>query len=178
MKFKVLLIASLFFVSFVFSAHAWRLENYPQIFVKGKSLSVQIILGSNALIYDGVASSLILTSLQRYSDLHNLSFVYSITEDTYVNSPYDQNSIVIGGPCANSVASQIFNYPLSCSQGFTPGVGSIRAFDGGHPVIFVGGFFWQDTLRAAQVLSKWQNYHLNGTVTNVNVAEEPTLVVQ
>ncbi len=177
--FSFVVLALMLFSSAI-SVHAWQLQDYPNIFLKGNTMSVRIILGRNALVYDGIASSIILASLQKYCDAHHYTLVYSIVLDTYVDDPYSMNSIVIGGPCANSASSQLFNYPLTCSAGFVPGVGQIRAFDdySAGKVLFIGGYYWQDTLRAAEVLSKWRDYHINGTLVDVNVAQMPTLLIQ
>ncbi len=77
-----------------------------------------------------------------------------------------QNLIVIGGPCVNSVASQLMGSPATCSEGFEQGKAIIKLFQNGDKVaMLVAGYSGDDTRRATTVLAKYDQYasQLKGT---------------
>jgi hypothetical protein len=65
------------------------------------------------------------------------------------------NMIVVGGPCANSVADQLLNPVGHCGEGFEQGKAMLKFFDrNGKAALLVAGYEAQETLNAAYVLAQ------------------------
>ena len=71
---------------------------------------------------------------------------------------YDQdNMIVVGGPCANTMAAELLGNPSDCTEGFSDGMGMIRGFDTGNNVaVLVAGSSadGRDTVESSRVLAR------------------------
>ncbi|MBW2988625.1 hypothetical protein KY318_03875, partial [Candidatus Woesearchaeota archaeon] len=75
-----------------------------------------------------------------------------------------QNLIVVGGPCANSVASKLLGNPTNCAEGFEEGKAIIKLIENGDNVaLLVAGYSADDTRRATTVLANYEDYALSGT---------------
>lgn len=86
--------------------------------------------------------------------------------DSEITDISAQNLIVVGGPCANSVAASLLgvemNYP-ACADGFEEGKAMIKAVDTDDvTALIVAGFSALDTRKATTVLSDYGNYNLEG----------------
>lgn len=70
------------------------------------------------------------------------------------------NLIVVGGPCVNSVASQLLGKPNDCKTGFTQGSAMIKEFQNpnGTVSLLVAGYSGQDSLLASHVLANYAQY--------------------
>ncbi len=82
--------------------------------------------------------------------------------DEDVSSPGDYNLIVVGGPCANTIAADLF---MTC-DGWTygPGEAVISMVENGDNVaLLVAGTDGTDTRRAAKVLADYTNEELSGS---------------
>jgi S-layer protein (TIGR01564 family) len=83
-----------------------------------------------------------------------------------------ENLIVVGGPCANTVAAALLDNPTQCTEGFEAGKAVIRAWDNGDKVaILVAGYTAQDTQGASKVLASYKDYSLSGSEVEVVVAD-------
>jgi len=82
-----------------------------------------------------------------------------------------QNLIVVGGPCANSVASELLGNPADCAAGFEDGKAKIRLFEqaNGNVALLVAGYSAEDTRTASQVVANAKDYAGKLTGTNVEV---------
>ena len=82
--------------------------------------------------------------------------------DTEVN--YDQtNMIVVGGPCANTMAARLLGNPTDCEAGFVPGMGMVRSFDTGNNVaVLVAGYSARDTVESSRVLARAATQNVPG----------------
>jgi hypothetical protein len=90
-----------------------------------------------------------------------------------------ENMIVVGGPCANSVASELMGSPADCAEGFETGKAMIKSSEKtGHVAILVAGMTAQDTLGASRVLASYKDYALKGTEAEVVVADLNSIKVQ
>ena len=82
-----------------------------------------------------------------------------------------QNTILVGGPCANAAAATVMGNPADCTAGFEPGVGRIELFEqtGGNVAMLVAGFGAVDTRNAAAVVANFGDYtgQLKGTKVEV-----------
>ena len=81
-----------------------------------------------------------------------------------------QNMIVVGGPCANSVAAELMGTsPETCADGFTEGKAMIKLYEQGSKVaMLVAGYSALDTRRASRVLANYDQYALSGTEVEVS----------
>lgn len=71
----------------------------------------------------------------------------------------NENLIIVGGPCANMVASEFLGNPADCAEGFEPGKAMISAQEMGDSVaILVAGYEAQETLGASYVLADYGTY--------------------
>ena len=131
---------------------AYDLSDYPKMFREGTDMNVKIVVGDLALASDTIGAVEIASTLQ----------VDQITKELYGGiEPLlasevvgEVNMIVIGGPCANSIASKLMGYPADCNEGITPNTAIIRYFDlNGTHSILIAGSGALDTRRASRLLS-------------------------
>ena len=80
--------------------------------------------------------------------------------DTEASGYASQNVIVIGGPCANSVAAGLLGNPSPCGEGFEPNKAKIKLFEqtGGKVAMLVAGYSADDTVRASKVVANFGDY--------------------
>ena len=71
-----------------------------------------------------------------------------------------QNSIVIGGPCANTAAATILGNPKPCGKDFSPNTALIKLIEhgNGNVALLVAGYDPIDTRRAARVVAEYEKY--------------------
>ncbi|MFP4401154.1 MAG: hypothetical protein ACLFPQ_04705, partial [Candidatus Woesearchaeota archaeon] len=74
----------------------------------------------------------------------------------------NHNVIVVGGPCANTVAAELLDVEYgseACRAGFEPGQAMIRLFENnGNVAMLVAGYNAEDTLRATKVVHNYMDY--------------------
>lgn len=82
-----------------------------------------------------------------------------------------QNMVVVGGPCANSVAAALMGNPADCAEGFKEGEGIIKLFEAssGKVAVLAAGYSAMDTRRATRVLANYKDYAANLKGTEVVV---------
>ena len=82
-----------------------------------------------------------------------------------------QNTILVGGPCANTAAATVLGNPVDCADGFEPGVGRIELYEhtNGNVAMLVAGYAAVDTRNAAAVVANYKDYagKLKGTKVKV-----------
>jgi hypothetical protein len=69
----------------------------------------------------------------------------------------DENLLVVGGPCVNTVAAELLGNPEDCTADFTPGKSVIRFFED-QKALLVAGYEADDTLAASYVLVEYMDY--------------------
>jgi hypothetical protein len=84
--------------------------------------------------------------------------------------------IVVGGPCANTVAAALLDNPADCAAGFTAGKATIKLFTAKNALL-VAGYSAQDTLGASYVLAQPKAGELSGTEVEVVTADLNTITV-
>jgi len=91
-----------------------------------------------------------------------------------------ENMIVVGGPCANTVAAELLGNPAVCGEGFEQGKAMIKSWDKGSTVaILVAGYEATETLGASRVLAAYKDHPtLKGTEVEVVVADLNSIKVQ
>ena len=90
------------------------------------------------------------------------------------------NMIVVGGPCANTVAAEVMGNPTNCAEGFSPGKAMIKSVETGSKVaILVAGYEAQETMGASYVLANYGDYAaFQGEEVEVVVPDLSNIVVQ
>lgn len=86
------------------------------------------------------------------------------SEATLGSKPY----IVMGGPCANTVAAELMGNPADCAAGFSEGKGMIKLFAAQNAVL-VAGYNAKDTQGASRVLAYYKDYKSKFTGTELEV---------
>ncbi len=85
-----------------------------------------------------------------------------------------QNTIIIGGPCANAAAAEVMGMPTPCGKDFSVGKAMINLYEqsNGNVAMLVAGYDAADTRRAARVVAnyaQWQDSgKLKGTAVEVS----------
>ncbi len=71
-----------------------------------------------------------------------------------------QNLVVVGGPCANTVAAALMGNPADCGAGFKEGEGIIKLYkaDTGKVALLAAGYSALDTRRVTRVLANYKDY--------------------
>jgi hypothetical protein len=78
-----------------------------------------------------------------------------------VTNPSSGNLIIVGGPCANSVARTVMGVTsASCADGFEPGKAMVKLYEHapGKVAMVVAGYSAIDTRRASQVVANYKDY--------------------
>jgi hypothetical protein len=85
---------------------------------------------------------------------------------------FDQNMILVGGPCVNTLSAQLLGNPSPCTEDFNQGQGRIQYFTrNGNTIVMVAGRDARDTLAAATVLSEIEEHSVMGELEMVNTGE-------
>lgn len=84
--------------------------------------------------------------------------------------------IVVGGPCANTVAAALMGNPADCAAGFAEGKAKIKLFADKNALL-VAGYSGLDTQGASRVLANYADYTFTGTELEVVTANLNSLSV-
>ena len=156
-------------------AFASDLSKYPGMFVKNHALDVYIVVGKAAAAEDVIGAVDIATSLMQSSANPKLANVAGILDENILNDLTEKNTILVGGPCANSATAKIMGYPKDCTEGFELGASTIRLYNhnNGNYALLVAGRTAMDTRRATNVISDYSNpnYNIRGTEIVVKGAD-------
>lgn len=106
--------------------------------------------------------------------------------DSEVASVTAQNLIVVGGPCVNSVASELLGSPADCAEGFTAGKARVKLFEhaNGNMAMLVAGYMGADTRLAGKVVAhrsaelSGMEVEIEGTTYSDATIGAPTTVVE
>ena len=105
--------------------------------------------------------------------VNSLGVGFSVLDSEVTETQFGgKNMIVVGGPCANTVAARLMENPADCAEGFTEGSAMLQLFDNGRRVaLLVAGYSAQDTQGASKVLAAYKDYSLSGSEVEVVVAD-------
>ncbi len=79
--------------------------------------------------------------------------------DTEASGWQNENIIVVGGPCVNTVAASLMNSGSDCAAGFSEGKAMVKLFPQGSKVaMLVAGYSADDTRRATKVVHNYASY--------------------
>jgi hypothetical protein len=95
------------------------------------------------------------------------------SEASLGSKPY----IVVGGPCANTVAAELLGNKANCAEGFTEGKAMIKLFSEKNALL-VAGYSGKDTQGACRVLAAYTDYDFAGTELEVVTANMDSLSVK
>lgn len=95
----------------------------------------------------------------------------------------DRDLIVIGGPCANAVADELFGNPEDCTAGFEENTAIVEYYTvDGNTVLLIAGYDAEDTRAAVNAVAKHENYNLQGDGAvlsfeeDIEVVQEPLVL--
>ncbi|MBW2978341.1 hypothetical protein KY331_05840 [Candidatus Woesearchaeota archaeon] len=138
------------------------LSEFPKMFVRAGKADVVVIVGKSAQAEDVVGAIDIVTMLQYKTGQNRQIDVARL--DSEVEDLYEQNSIVIGGPCANAASARLLGFPENCLGDFEVGSAIIKLFEfpNNRKSILVAGLTAIDTRRATTVLANYEEHNLTG----------------
>ncbi len=150
------------FLLMLTSVFAADLSNFPDMFIGDNTANVLVVVGKAAKAEDVLGAVGIVTMLQTEMWVTERLDIAKL--DSEVSDLEAQNTIVIGGPCANSAAAELIGYPANCLKGFELGKGFIRIYenDNGNIAILAAGTLALDTRRVTYVLTNYEDYDLSG----------------
>jgi hypothetical protein len=167
-------IVMLIFVSSI--VYAYDLSDFPKPFVKNAVFDVSLVVGDNAKARDVIGITDIGMSLQfdmqKKKTLNKEGVDYEVNELIRVDAgatklasalqgkEKEENLILVGGACANSVVAFLYGFPEDCTEGFEYGKGKIQLMehDNGKYALIVAGLTEEDTRAAARVLANYRDY--------------------
>ena len=93
-----------------------------------------------------------------------------------------QNTLIVGGPCANALAAEAMGNPADCAEGFEAGKGMVQLWEhaNGNVAIVVAGMTAADTRASAAVLANYGDYEgeLTGKKVEVTTATSTVKAVE
>ena len=166
------------FLIMLTSVFAADLSNFPDMFIGGNTANVLVVVGKAAKAEDVLGAVGIVTMLQTELGVNERLDIAKL--DSEVTNLKAQNTIVIGGPCANAAAAELMGYPANCLKGFELGKGYIRIYehDNGNIAILAAGTLALDTRRVTHVLANYRDYDLRGQEVVVSGVSLQDIVVK
>jgi len=145
-------IALLLIVLMLPLAFADTLADYPAFF---SGSDIKIVVGDQAAASDTIGAVDVATSLA--FDVKSVEAVLA----SEVDDVTAQDLIVVGGPCANSVAAALLGFPLPCYSSIKPNTALIQLFSfEEHQSLLIAGSDAKNTREGALVMSNPENYEL------------------
>lgn len=172
------LILTVILIMLISNVIALDLSEFPSMFVKDGQADVLIVVGKSARAEDVLGAIDIVVMLQ--NELGGKKLQNIATLDNEVGSLDAHNTIVVGGPCANSAAAKLLGYPANCLEGFEVGKGYIKLYQwsNGKIALLVAGTVASDTRRTTYVLANYKDYMLNGTSVIVSGVSTNDLTIK
>jgi hypothetical protein len=142
------------------------LSDFPSMFIKDGQFDGTLVVGANAPTEHILGIVDIATALQ-FADGSKDSQKVSVgaaVQDTEISDIYNQNLIVVGSPCVNSVAAALFGISMSdpdCYDQFpvNEGQGVIKLIKtGNYYQLLVMGYSAADVRKTCQVLANYEEY--------------------
>ena len=166
LKHTIISIISLLII--VSSVFAVDLSEFPKMFIEDNDANVILVVGKAAKAEDVLGAIDIAVMLQ--NEIGKVTKLDIARLDNEIDTISEQNLIIVGGPCANSVAAKLLGYPQNCLQGFEVGKGMIKLyeFQNGNVALLVAGALGVDTRRATHVLANYKDFDMNGTTRIVS----------
>jgi hypothetical protein len=144
---------------------AYNLSEFPNIFIGNKAT---IVIGASAKAEDMAgAINVAVTLVQNGVEIESVL-------DKDVEDIEAQNLIVVGGPCINSVAAKLMEYPQNCVEDFEYGKGKIKIYqhDNARIALLLAGLTAFDTRMSTTAIVHYEDLELSGTEMEVT---EPSI---
>jgi len=162
--FTLLMMAALVFVVSA-STTSHVLADFPAPFVTNKTLAVNtvVIVGETADAKDIVAGVEVVKYLYRFDEYRRvspssggvqLSTIGIVRLDSEISNLSYYNAIVVGGPCANNVTSQLLGNPDPCYESVPRGGAIIKLIEqpNGNYALIINGRDSEQTRLAVEAL--------------------------
>ena len=129
------------------------LKDYPEYFVTNGEFNGYFVVGENAKAIDNLSVVDIATGMKYNGKL--VKVINSTKLDGEIKYITDDNLIVVGNPCVNSVAAELNCNPSNCDEGYKPGQAKIELYQhkNGNVFMLVAGYSGEDTRLAAKLIS-------------------------
>ena len=149
----------------VSSVSAYDLSEFPNIFRGNKAV---VVIGSAAKAEDMAGAINVAVTLVQ----NGISVEAKMDKD--IDDIEAQNLVVVGGPCINSVAARLMDYPQNCVEYFEMGKGKIKLYqhDNARIALLLAGLTAFDTRMATTAIVYYQDLELNGREMEVT---EPSI---
>lgn len=135
---------------------ATDLFNYPGMFIDGKDLNAEFVVGNKPPAEDVIGISDIIGSLNKY----NIGKTKLANE---ISNIYSQNLILVGTACTNEIIAELLGDPSDCGADLDKDQGRIQLLnEKGKFQLLVYGYDTLSTRSAAQVLANFENYEFEG----------------
>jgi len=170
MKRAICFLIGFMLISSVFAAD---LSEFPDMFLDNDRANVLVIVGKAAKADDVIGAIDIVVALQHEVGNKKLDIARMDNEVDVISA---QNTIIIGGPCANAAAAKLLGYPENCLEGFELGKGYINLyeFENDNIAMLIAGTVAIDTRRVTRVIANYKDYELKGNelvVSDINLRE-------
>lgn len=134
---------------------AYNLEDFPEMFEKDGENDVKIVI-PGADTYFSIA----------YSILNNkLMIPAGIIPESKDIDDLNQNMILIGNACENSIVDELRNFPKNCRKDLSKGEGKAEIIErGDHHILIIEGYDWKGLLEVSKSLT---NRSLSGKIDKV-----------
>lgn len=149
------------------------LSDYPAPFASSNMIYAKIVVGDLALASDTIGAIEIATSLQVDPQTNITRPPIQAVLASEIDDITKENLIVVGGPCANSVAAALLNFPIDCFASIPPNTALVKlfTFSQGNSLL-VAGSSAIDTRRASRVVA---NYHEHNFPNQTSMSVSRTL---
>jgi hypothetical protein len=170
---KKIFIALVLVIGLVPFTLAYDLSEYPLPFFVDNKPNSLIVIGNDVAPEDIIgASSIAGVGCPRFMEaVGTCKNIISTKRDNEL-SLFDNNMIIVGGPCANKLTAQIMNLPTTwskCAEGFEEGTGMIKLYNKWNKTqLVVAGYSAEDTRKITEILANYKDYNLSGKEIEVS----------
>lgn len=150
------------------------LSYYPQFFIKDNKVNVVIVVGDKAPSSHVIAQTQIMLALSDYIFRRGGIPEKGNTKlASEINDIEDFNIISLGNACVNPVSAKILGNPQSCNN-LKPGEATIEIYKSrtNKAHIVLNAYSDEGVKKAADVLSRYQNYNFKGNKFTIEVEEK------
>jgi len=161
---KTIILTAIFFVLSSFT-YAQDLSEYPDYFIDEDELNVVIVVGDKAPATHVLAQTRIALSLSSLVTIRSVNLTKLASEIDEIN----QNIISIGNACDNEVSARILQIEDPCD--IEPGNAKIELISNNFVHIVLNTYSDEEIKKAAEVLSNYEDYDLEGNVFEIEGIE-------
>ena len=168
------MISILMVIVFSVFVSAKDLSDYPDFFIDDDNLDVIVVVGDKAHSSHAIAQSKIVLSLTNLVSERVLGIAKLASE---VDGIDDFNIISVGNACDNNMSAKILGNPEPCNN-LESGEATIEFYENDKIHIVLNAYSDEGVKKAADVLSSYFSYDLNGNKFNIEVDEIEDAVLE